>query len=322
VLHVNNIHKSYDELAVLTGVSFRVAAGEIASLLGPNGAGKTTLMSIIAGLRSADAGTVHISGFNIETDRRSAINELGLAPQDTAVQLALTARENLQFYAELAGISRKDAPAQVAWAIDAMELASFADRKAQLLSGGERRRLHSAAAIVGRPTLLLLDEPTVGADLSTRSRLLEAVRNLADNGTAVVYTTHYLPEVEELNARVLILDDGHIIADGPLTELLDQHATAAVELSFDGAAPDISHPAVTVVRDGSSWRGSSDGDRTVNITTVAADVLGGLGPDAARLKSIEVLQGSLDSVFLALTGRRYKQDADGQASTENAEVTS
>lgn len=305
MLSVSDIHKAYDDLLVLEGVSMSVAPGQIASLLGPNGAGKTTLLSIIAGLRHPDRGSVSINGIDVATDPNGATSFLGLAPQETAVQLALTARENLTFYAELAGVSRSDLAARVAWAIDAMELGSFADRKAHKLSGGERRRLHSAAAIVGRPPLLLLDEPTVGADIQTRSRLLAAVQELAAQGTAVVYTTHYLPEVEELGGRVLILDDGVIIADGELRELLDQHATQAVELTFNGPAPSLPHPTATVEVDGNVLRATGEA-----ITQVAAHLLGSLGDDATNLRTIEVLQGSLDSVFLALTGRRYRSVDD------------
>jgi len=303
VLQVVDVSKAYDGVAVLEGVSIAVEAGQIASLLGPNGAGKTTLLSIIAGLRQADGGTVSINGFDIVADRRNATMSLGLAPQDTAVQLTLTARENLLFYAELSGVARSELAARVDWAVEAMELGGFVDRKAMKLSGGERRRLHSAAAIVGRPPLLLLDEPTVGADLQTRARLLDAVRELAADGTAVVYTTHYLPEVEDLNAHVLILDDGGIIADGPLNDLLDRHASQAVELIFNGPAPLVEHPSATVVVDGDVLRATGE-----SITQVAAHLLGSLGPDAERLRSIDVLQGSLDSVFLALTGRRFRSD--------------
>lgn len=311
VLVVDGVHKSYDDLRVLEGVSFAVQAGEITSLLGPNGAGKTTLMSIIAGLRSPDAGSVTINGFDLATHRRQAAVSLGIAPQETAVQLALTTRQNLTFYAELCGLSRRDVARQVDWAIEAMELGAFADRAAVKLSGGERRRLHSAAAIVGRPPLLLLDEPTVGADLHTRGRLLDAVRDLAAAGSAVLYTTHYLPEVEELNARVLMLDGGQIIADGPLRELLDRHATHAVELTFDGEAPDVYHAAADILIVGSTIRATGEG-----ITGVAADLLASLGADSERLRSIEVIQGSLDSVYLTLTGRRYREDGTRGAATD------
>lgn len=313
MLVVDGVHKGYDALRVLEGVSFQAEPGEIVSLLGPNGAGKTTLMSIIAGLRIPDAGIVEIDGFNIVTQRRQAVQSVGIAPQETAVQLALTTRQNLTFYAELSGVPRSEVPRQVEWAIDVMELGEFADRTAVKLSGGERRRVHSAAAIVGRPPLLLLDEPTVGADVHTRQRLLEAVQELAASGSCVLYTTHYLPEVEELNARVLMLDGGRIIADGPLRQLLDRHASQAVEMSFDGPAPDVYHDRADILIVGSAIRATGE-----RITEIAADLLSGLGEDAARLLSVEIIQGSLDSVYLTLTGRRYKEEAPTELTPSRA----
>lgn len=303
MLAIEGVAKSYEGHAVLTDVSLLVRPGEIASLLGPNGAGKTTLLSIIAGLRSADAGSVSICGHDLATQRAFAIRNLGVAPQETAVQLSLTTRENLHFSAELAGVSRRDLKTRTAWAIEALGLGSFADRTAQKLSGGERRRLHAALAMIGWPPVVLLDEPTVGADIATRSQLLEVVRGLADQGTTIIYTTHYLPEVEELAARVMLLDHGTIIADGELQDLLEQHATNSMDLTFQGPAPHLEHHRATIVTSGSVARVTGD-----SIAEIAADLIGGLGADSQRLTKVEMLSGSLDSVYLSLTGRRFSHE--------------
>lgn len=303
---MHNLAKSYDGRRVLDGVSFDVQAGEITSLLGPNGAGKTTLLSIAAGLIRADAGDVEICGHDLATARSSAVSCLGIAPQETSVHLALTARENLQFYAELHGVPRADLRLRIEWVIETLELGAFADRPAQKLSGGERRRLHTAAAIVGQPQVLLLDEPTVGSDIETRSRLLEVVQRLAGEGTAVVYTTHYLPEVTELGARVLILDGGVLIADGQISELLALHAAASMELTFNGPAPELTHPHASITTSGSIMQVRCD-----DPTRVASELMSQLGPSAPTLARVEMLQGSLDSVYLALTGRRYAEASTG-----------
>lgn len=304
MLVIQGVTKAYGDRQILGGVTFSVRPGEIASLLGPNGAGKTTLLSIIAGLLTPDAGQVTICGHDVAADRCRAIDCLGIAPQETAVQLLLTTRENLRFYAELSGIRRRDVALRVEWAIEALELGEFADQKAQKLSGGQRRRLHTAIAMIGRAPVLLLDEPTVGSDLAARSRLLEVIRGLADQGTTVLYTTHYLPEVEELGARILMLDSGRIIADGALQELLEDHGTSAMELTFNGEVPELWHPRARIETHGSIARVTADA-----IAEVAGDLLGSLGADSARLAKVEMLNGSLDSVYLALTGRRYSEDA-------------
>jgi ABC-2 type transport system ATP-binding protein len=300
VLAVREVRKAFDERQVLDGVDLTVEPGEIAALLGVNGAGKSTLLSIVIGLLAADSGAVTIGGHDVATHRAKAIRDVGIAPQETAVQRALDCRDNLRFYAELWGVPRSDVPAAIERSIEAMDLGAFADKPAQQLSGGERRRLHAAIAIVGRPRLLLLDEPTVGADVATRSRILQVVRDLAAEGTAVVYTTHYLAEVEDLGARVMILDGGRILVDDPLEVLLAEHANDTVELVFEGPAPAVSANGATVIVDGSVVRVSGD-----PIAALAAEVLGGLGEEARRLRGVEVLSSDLDSVFLTLTGRRY-----------------
>jgi ABC-2 type transport system ATP-binding protein len=300
MLAVEAVRKAHRGRTVLHGVTFKVEEGEIAALLGPNGAGKTTLLSVIAGLLRPDHGNVRVGGHDVVTARRDAARNIGLAPQETSVQRALTSRENLRFYAELYGVPRKAVAGAVSWAIEAMELGTFADRPAQHLSGGERRRLHAAIAVVGHPRLLLLDEPTVGSDVETRARLLALVRDLAAQGTAILYTTHYLPEVVELGARVMILDHGTLIADDPLRELLGEHATTTVELVFSGPAPQIRHRTATVSISDSVARVTGE-----PIAQITAEVLTSLGAAAAQLRAIEVLPGDLDSVFLSLTGRRY-----------------
>lgn len=303
MLMIGGIKKSYGDHSVLNGLSFVVEPGEIASLLGPNGAGKTTLLSIIAGLQQADVGEINICGHDLRMERKAAVTCLGMAQQETSVHLALTTRENLQFFAELHGVARRDRKLQVQWAIETLELGPFADRPAQKLSGGERRRLHTAVAMIGRPKVLLLDEPTVGSDIETRARLLEVVRGLANKGTAVVYTTHYLPEVVELGARVMILDGGVLIADGALQALLARHAADSMELTFNGPAPLLTHPLATITTQGSVVHVQGR-----DTTRIAHDLLAQLEPGSPPLARIEMLQGSLDSAYLSLTGRRYTDE--------------
>ena len=156
------------------------------------------------------------------------------------MQLLLTARQNLDFYARLAGLGSAEVKRQIDLVAEGLDLSEFLDKTASHLSGGQRRRVHAACAIVAKPKLLLLDEPTVGADLEMRGQLLDVVRTVAAQGTTIIYTTHYLPEVEALDARIVMLERGRVLIDTPLNELLETHASSFVELHFAAAPPPVS----------------------------------------------------------------------------------
>ncbi len=298
-LTVRGLRKSYADAIALDGVDLDVAPGTILGLLGPNGAGKTTLVSIIAGLRRPDAGTVHVGDIDVVRSPQRAQTVIGLAPQDTGVYLTLTVRENLRFFAGLAGLRRAARRESVESVASALGLEALLDRRALSLSGGERRRLHTAIALVHRPGLVLLDEPTTGADVRTRSEILTLVRVLANQGSAVVYSTHYLHEVEELAASIAIIDRGRIVARGDLDELIGQYGSSALELTFEHAVPAAARVAGAVV-DGSTVRIPA-ADPAVE----AARLLPRLGAHAAELHSIQVVRPSLETVFLTVTGRRF-----------------
>lgn len=305
MLGVAGLSKSYGEVAALDGVDIDIAAGEICGLLGPNGAGKTTLVSIVAGLRDADSGAVTVNGTDALRCSAQARRFIGLAPQELAIYPTVRVLDNLVFFGELAGLRGSVLAARVAEVAEILELTALLDRPGRTLSGGEKRRLHTAMAILHRPPLLLLDEPTTGVDVRTRARLLEAVRRLAcEEGTAICYSTHYLPEIEALGASVAIIEQGRIIARGSVAQLVRRHGGAAVELTFAGPPPALSldHRVEAV-------------ENTLRVYTnePAADlacVLARLGAEAERLRGVEIVSPSLESVFLALTGRRYAVDDD------------
>src|SRR6266508_2227470 len=219
MLHIRGLCKAYGDLKALQGIDLDVRAGEIVALLGPNGAGKTTLVSIVAGLRKADSGTVEVDG--LDALRRSAEvrRRVGLAPQDLGVYPVVSVRQNLRLFGELAGVRRTDLKARVDEVAEALNITDLLDRRGGTLSGGQKRRLHTAIALLHRRSLLLLDEATTGADVETRGHILELVRRLAAEGSAVLYSTHNLQEVEDLSAAVVLLDGGRVIADGGADEL-------------------------------------------------------------------------------------------------------
>ncbi len=305
LLEVRGLRKSYGARPALAGVDLDVAAGEIVGLLGPNGAGKTTLVSILAGLRQADAGSVTIRSIDALAHPKQARRLLGLAPQETGVYPTLSCRENLRFFAELAGLRGRALRSAVESVAEALELTELLDRRAQQLSGGERRRLHSALALVNRPPLVLLDEPTTGADVRTRARLLQLVGELASDGSAVLYSTHYLTEIEQLAASVVLLDQGRVIARGSVAQLIAAHASSIVEFTFDGPVPPLGAA-------GDGVRFETDGPvlrvHTHEPGVVTAAVLERLGGRAGELRSLEVVRPSLETVYLELTGSRYLQE--------------
>ncbi|MGI8709904.1 MAG: ABC transporter ATP-binding protein [Acidimicrobiales bacterium] len=300
VLVVDGASKRYGDHDALCEVSLDVAPGEVCGLLGPNGAGKTTLVSIIAGLRSADAGRVLVDGLDVSRGGRTARMAVGLAAQETGIYPTVSVRANLELFTRLAGYSGATADHRLEEVADVVELTELLDRKARNLSGGEKRRLHTAMALVHRPKVLMLDEPTTGVDIATRSRLLAAISRLAaEEGCAVLYSTHYLPEVEELGASVAILDHGRILARGPLDALVAEHGSGMVELTFDGPAPAVAGAVV----EGPVARITTD-----RPGPVAGKVVGSLGPAAEHLVSVDLSRPSLETVFLAVTGRAYSSD--------------
>jgi ABC-2 type transport system ATP-binding protein len=285
MLDVRRLSKAYGSLQALDSVDLVVATGEVTALLGRNGAGKTTLVSIIGG----------IDAF---ADPRRAQANLGLAPQETGVYPTLSCRDNLRLFTGLAGMGRKEARAAIDDLAELLGLTELLDRRAKELSGGERRRLHTAIALVGRPSLVLLDEPTVGADVQTRSQLLGVVRDLAHNGAAVVYSTHYFPEVTELDASVVILERGHVLARGSINEVVAEHSVGTVQLEFAGPAPDV---ARLLPSDRVTTSGSCVWIETNETAAVTAVILANLDAQAVKLCGLTISEPSIESAFLQLT---------------------
>jgi ABC-2 type transport system ATP-binding protein len=314
VLNATGIEKSYGEIKALRGASLQVEAGTIVSLLGRNGAGKSTLLSVIAGLTRPDAGSITINGIDVLKHPAKASGLVGIAPQNTGIYPPLTVRENLEFFGELSGLKRADRRKRATDVAEQLGLASLLDRKASNLSGGEARRLHTGCALVHRPKLLMLDEPTVGADVSTRVQLIEAVKKLADEGAAVVYTTHYLPEVESLGASIVIIDNGVVLASGSKDELMAQHQLQGVEFSTSAELP-------SALID--SLGAESTGEREYRVIgdLDLRSLIDGLGEHSSSLVSVEKLKPDLESMFLSVTGNSLTESTDAETTTTAKEAT-
>jgi ABC-2 type transport system ATP-binding protein len=307
VLTVTDLHKSYRAVKALDGVSLQLEPGEILGLLGPNGAGKTTLVSLIAGLRRPDAGAVRVAGLDAIAHPEQARRHIGLAPQDLGIYPVVTVRDNLVMFGEIAGVRGARLRRRIDELAERLRISHLLDRLAGTLSGGEKRRLHTSIALLHEPPLALLDEPTTGADVATRYDLLSLVQDLAKAGSAVLYSTHYLAEVETLGASVAILDHGRLIARGSLEELLASYAEAAVELTFDGEAPHVELEEQSIEFEDSRIRIKTD-----DPPAAVARALTAIGPEAKALRLIEIVEPSLEAVYLKLTGRRYSSEEAGE----------
>jgi len=219
VLEASALVKGYGKQRALDGFTLAVAAGEIVGLVGRNGAGKTTFVEVVAGLIRPEAGRVLVCGVDALARPQAARALTGIAPQETALYPAATVAEHLRLFGALAGLRGSALRRAVDDIAERMDLAGCAGKPTGLLSGGQRKRTQAATALIAERPLLLLDEPTVGADPATRARLLAVVADRAAAGAAIVYTTHYLPELSELRATVAVAQAGRIVARGTLNDL-------------------------------------------------------------------------------------------------------
>jgi ABC-2 type transport system ATP-binding protein len=233
VLEVENLRKCFGTLVAVDGVSFRIKDGEIVGLLGPNGAGKTTIVSIICGVLGADAGRVLLDHRPIRKDDDPAKRMLGLVPQEIALYEELTARDNMRFFGSLYGMAGSALEAAIAESLAVVGLVERAGDRVKAFSGGMKRRLNLAAALMHDPQIILLDEPTVGVDPQSRGAIFESLAKLKDRGKSLLYTTHYMEEAERLCERVIIIDHGRIIADDTprgISNLLPRSNRLTIEL--------------------------------------------------------------------------------------------
>src|ERR1700719_4975136 len=219
MLEVNRISKTYGKLIAVNGVSFRADYGETIGLLGPNGAGKTTTVSIIAGLLKPDSGEVLVENKQVQGDTDPVKLKIGLVPQDVALFDKLSARDNLTFFAALYALAGARAREAINEALSLVGLSDRAGDKVEAFSGGMKRRLNLAAALLHDPQILLLDEPTVGVDPQSRNAIFENLEALKERGKTLIYTTHYMEEAERLADRIVVIDHGRVVADDTLAGL-------------------------------------------------------------------------------------------------------
>ena len=298
VLELRGLGKDYGERAAVGSVDLDVTRGEILGLLGPNGAGKTTLISMACGVVTPSRGAVTIGGVELASRPRVAKQKLGLVPQDLALYEDLSATQNLVFFGAIYGLHGKLAAERITWALEVAGLRDRARDQVKQYSGGMKRRLNIAAGLVHKPELLILDEPTVGVDPQSRNHIFDTVRALRDAGMTVIYTSHYMEEVEALCDRVAIMDAGAIVALGTVAELVARYAGRGIELEVAGdveAAASAAAAHGTVARDGAVLR--------VEPRAGLSPVIAAIEATGATLVRIESREATLETAFLSLTGR-------------------
>jgi ABC-2 type transport system ATP-binding protein len=297
------LRKAYKDKIVLDGIDLDVPAGTIFSLLGPNGAGKTTTINVLTTLMKADAGTARVAGHDVATDTKAVRAAIGVTGQFAAVDELLTGRENLQLMADLKRIGSAESKRVIADLLERFDLTESAQKMAATYSGGMRRKLDLAMTLVGKPSIIFLDEPTTGLDPRSRRTMWDIIRQLVAEGVTIFLTTQYLDEADRLADRIAVLDQGKLVAEGTPAELKRQIPGSHVQLRFANELELESSMRVLTgsTRDGEddlTLRVPSDGGAR-SVRTVLAQ----LDDHAIEVEEFSVHTPDLDDVFLALTGR-------------------
>jgi ABC-2 type transport system ATP-binding protein len=306
MLEIRGLQKSFGSLHALQGVSFSLAAGERLALLGPNGAGKTTLIRCLSGSTRADEGEIKLLGRPIDDSGIRAA--LGLVPQEIALYGDLTTRENLAAFAKFHGLRGGQKRERVNWALQWTGLAERANDLVGGFSGGMRRRVNLACGVMHSPQVLLLDEPTVGVDPQSRQRIFTMLDELSSGGTSIVLTTHQLDEAEDRSDRIVILDDGKVIADGTISQLVERSVGTSrlVRIRIDRP---LSQP-LTVGADGSptvGWPGENHvSARFDDVSVQLPRLLDTVRDGGYEVSDVEVHAPTLHHVFLHLTGNELR----------------
>ena len=307
-IEVENLKKSFGENHAVQGVSFEVAEGEIFSLLGPNGAGKTTTISMLSCLLRPDNGDARVMGHSIRTDEMGVKSVLGVVPQEIALYEDLTARENLMFWGKMYGLRGSPLKSRVAEVLDVIGLSERANDRVGKYSGGMKRRVNIGVALLHKPKVIYMDEPTVGIDPQSRRNILDSVVALKEQGMTVLYTTHYMEEAQELSAHIGIMDHGKMIACGTNDEL--------VRLVGEQTRIDLT-VNIEPGKIADAWRRVTGVERVTveeeKVSVLVADsnavlprLFDAASHQSARITSVDIREPNLEAVFLHLTGRALR----------------
>jgi len=309
LVQFKGVVKKYDTHVSVNHLNLEIAQGEIFGLLGPNGAGKSTTIHLLAGLLAMDAGEITLDGYSTARNPLEVKRRIGLVPQELAIYNMLSARENITFFGKLYGLNGSLLKERVEEALLFTGLQNYAKDKPDTFSGGMKRRLNIACAIMHRPKLIIMDEPTVGIDPQSRNHILESVKKLNAMGSTIIYTSHYMEEVEAISTRIGIMDQGKLIAQGTKEELIRQadlkeRLMLETNRMTDEAAEEIrSHPRVTFFQ-----RREDTGLELVlqESQTYLQDILFMLSKHGLKLQKLTQIEPDLETLFLTLTGRTLR----------------
>lgn len=301
-----DVSKFYGTHLALDHVNFEIEKGEIIGLLGPNGAGKTTAIKALVGLVPIDSGEIILFNENFKKNENSIKRRIGIVPQEIVIFDDLTARENLIFFGQLYGIKGKELNTNVDKVLDLIGLKNYEKKLPKKFSGGMKRRLNIGCALVHKPELLIMDEPTVGIDPQSRNHILESVKELEKKGTTIIYTTHYMDEVQNICSRVLIMDTGSIIANGSVSDLINK-------LDFEQKTyMEVRNPNQELIEELSNTNGirnvSLAGSKLTLLYEKGDNILGEIIKIASSfgIESIQNEAPTLEDVFLKLTGKNLR----------------
>lgn len=313
MLEIQGLIKKFADYTAVNNVSFQVQQGDSFGLLGPNGAGKSTTISMISGLLRPDSGDVLLHGHNLRTDEKYVKQRIGLVPQSIALYENLSAKENLEFWGSVYGVQGRQLKDNIEWCLKIAGLTEHQNQAVKGYSGGMKRRLNIAVGMIHRPEVLIMDEPTVGIDPQSRNHILETVRLLNQEGMTVIYTSHYMEEVQFLCKRLAIMDHGQLIAYGHIDdvrqlagslasvtiETSDEVVELAPRLALDGALKQL------------NATGSTIEFRSQDAAAAVSRVLVLMSENGLQPTRIEVEEPSLETAFLHLTGRQLRDESEG-----------
>jgi ABC-2 type transport system ATP-binding protein len=311
---ISGLVKAFGDVRALGGVDLEVRTGTVLGLLGPNGAGKTTLVRVLTTLLTPDSGTATVVGLDVVSDAAALRHEIGLAGQYAAVDENLTGLENLTMVGRLYGFSRAKAKARGRELLQRFDLVDAGDRVTSTYSGGMRRRLDLAAALVAKPPVLFLDEPTTGLDPRSRIGMWETIEGLVSEGTTVLLTTQYLDEADRLADSIAVIDHGQVIAQGTSDELKDRVGGERVEVTLEdpAAAPQAIRALAPMAEEEPTSR-----EKTVSVAVrsrrgVLVEAVKLLSDAGVGIEDVNVRRPTLDDVFLTLTGRVAEEATAGE----------